>query len=49
MKEAREAQRATLLKDGRVLLTGGLTFSGGLNRTVRYMILNSAELYTERP
>lgn len=49
MKVAREAQRATLLKDGRVLLTGGLTFTGGLNRIVQYTILNSAELYTEQP
>lgn len=49
MKVARETQRATLLKDGRVLLTGGLTFTGGLNRIVQYTILNSAELYTERP
>ena len=48
MKVPREVQRATLLKDGRVLITGGVTFNGGLNRTVRYTVLNSAELYTER-
>ncbi len=49
MKVAREAQTATLLKDGRVLITGGLTFSGGYNRVAQFTILDSAELYTERP
>ncbi|HXG71374.1 MAG TPA: kelch repeat-containing protein [Gemmatimonadaceae bacterium] len=50
MKVPREAQRATLLKDGRVLITGGFTFRGGLNcTTFQVTILNSAELYSERP
>ncbi len=49
MKVPRETHRDTLLKDGRVLITGGLTFKGGLNRPVEFTILNSAELYTERP
>jgi hypothetical protein len=47
MRVPREVQRATLLKDGRVLITGGLTFNGGLNRVVQYTVLNSAELFTE--
>ncbi len=49
MKVPRETQRATLLRDGRVLVTGGLTFNGGLNRTVQTTVLSSAELFTERP
>ena len=28
---------------------GGLTFTGGINRTVLYTYLSSAELYTEHP
>jgi hypothetical protein len=49
MKVSRETHRATRLNDGRVLITGGLTFMGGLNLAVQYTVLNSAELYTERP
>lgn len=44
----REGHTATRLKDGRVLVTGGLTFVGGLNRRVSVTLLASAELYREQ-
>jgi hypothetical protein len=30
-----------------VLITGGVTFNGGLDRVVQYTVLNGAELFTE--
>jgi hypothetical protein len=50
MKVRREFHRATLLKDGRVLITGGITFLGGGSRG-GYSItpLASAELYDPPP
>jgi len=51
MSERRELHRATLLNDGRVLVTGGLTFIGGpihFGGGVSATPLATAELYTPR-
>ena len=45
MNVRREWHTATLLKNGRVLVTGGLTFDGGLCGNVSAVYLASAELY----
>jgi len=45
MNVRREWHTATRLKDGRVLVTGGLTFDGGLCGGVSVVHLASAELY----
>ena len=46
MNVRREWHTATRLEDGRVLITGGLTFDGGLCRSMSVVHLSSAELYT---
>jgi hypothetical protein len=49
MNVRREWHTATRLKDGRVLVAGGLTFDGGLNcGPVSAVPLSTAELYTPR-
>ncbi len=50
MKFPRESHRATLLQDGRVLITGGFTFRGDGSETgFLFTYPTSAELYTVRP
>lgn len=48
MNVRREFHTATRLNDGRVLVTGGLTFDGGLCGPVTIVHLASAELYIPR-
>lgn len=48
MNVRREFHTATQLTDGRVLVTGGLTFDGGLCGPVSVVRLSSAELYVPR-